>query len=120
MTDRRKATGRAGEEAAARFLSRKGLNILDRNWSSRLGELDLVAVDGDTLVFVEVRTTGGDRFGHGFQSVDLNKQRKVRRLAAQYLQMHRLHDRPVRFDVVSVRVDRNLEVLHVEHIPGAF
>lgn len=81
--DQRKETGRIGEKIAAEYLQNKGWRIVDRNRSSRLGELDLICEDGNSLVFVEVRTTCGKQFGFGFQSVDFRKQQKVRRLALQ-------------------------------------
>ncbi|MBA4494707.1 YraN family protein [Paenactinomyces guangxiensis] len=118
--DRRKQVGKAGEDEAAQYLLKKGWEILDRNWSSRLGELDIIARNREQVVFVEVRTTSGARFGFGFQSVDIRKQQKVRRLALQYLQQKRLEHVPVRFDVVSVLLDRNRVPVQMDHIEAAF
>jgi putative endonuclease len=118
--DRRREIGRVGEQLASDFLQKKGYHILSRNWSTRLGELDLVVEDGETLVFVEVRTTCSSRFGLGFQSVDWRKQQKVRRLALQYLQQNRLGQRPIRFDVISVLLDDTFSPVKIDYFPGAF
>ncbi|MGA9173468.1 MAG: YraN family protein [Thermoactinomyces sp.] len=120
MKDRRKEVGRLGENIAAHMLLEKGYVIVERNWTSRLGELDLIAQKDQQLVVVEVRTTCGGRYGYGFQSVDFRKQQKVRRLAIQYIQQKQLEHLPVRFDVVSVLLDRELNPLQIEHIEGAF
>ncbi|SFJ80387.1 YraN family protein [Thermoflavimicrobium dichotomicum] len=118
--DRRQQVGRTGEQAAADFLVGLGWRILSRNWSTRLGELDIVALDGQELVFVEVRTTCGQRFGYGFQSVDGRKQQKVRRLALQYIQQRHLDQYPLRFDVVSVLLDEAFHPKRIDHLKGAF
>lgn len=112
--------GKLGEEAAAAYLRQNGFRILARNWSTRLGEIDIIAKKNQTFVFVEVRTTRGIRYGDGFQSVNRRKQQKVRRVALQYIQRQQLGDRPVRFDVISVRIDCNNQVQQLDHIPHAF
>ena len=95
------ASGGAAEEAAANFLVRKGLEIVARNYRTRLGEIDLVARDGDTLVFVEVRMRSGQGFGGARASVDAGKQRRLVAAARQFLS--RLgSEPPCRFDVVTV------------------
>lgn len=118
--DRRKEVGQAGENAACKYLTGKGWTILDRNWTTRFGELDLIARDGEQLVIVEVRSTSGEQFGLGFQSVDFRKQQKVRRLALAYIQQKRLANLPLRFDVVSVLLDRDQVPVRIDHIEGAF
>ncbi|AUS09256.1 YraN family protein [Laceyella sacchari] len=118
--DRRQTVGRIGEEAAARLLMKKGYRILDRNWRSKLGEIDIVASQGELLVIVEVRTTTGNHFGAGMESVDYRKQQKVRRLATQYAQMHHRLGCPQRIDVMSVLLSRDLTPVRIDHIEGAF
>lgn len=120
IRDPRKTIGRLGEEAAARYLQDRGFVIVERNWQTRLGELDLIAQKGNGLVFVEVRTTSGKRFGYGFQSIDIRKQQKVRRLALQYLQQKRLFGASIRFDVVSVLLNERRDPIRIDHIEGAF
>src|SRR5690606_17943522 len=84
--DPRRETGRIGEEWARRFLESKGWKILDTNWRTRWGELDIIALAEGQVIVVEVRTTRGTRFGYGHESVDIRKRRQVRRLALRYLQ----------------------------------
>src|SRR5213080_4432841 len=104
-TDTRRPTGIKGEEEAARFLSRCGYAILDKNVRTRVGEIDLVAKEGKTLVFVEVHT---------------RKQNKLGKLAQSYLKLKRLREQPCRFDVVAVVVNDDGGVKAIRHIPNAF
>jgi putative endonuclease len=118
--DGRKQRGNLGEQAAFERLSRK-YRILYRNWRCRTGEIDLIAEDGEVLVFVEVRTRqNGGSFGTPAESVDYRKQRRVRKTAQIFLQQHRGFERPIRFDVVSVILDHDGKPLSIEHIRGAF
>lgn len=102
MMTRRHAVGRAGEEQAARHLAAQGLVVVARNWRCRLGELDLVALDGRQVVFVEVKSRSGLGFGAPAEAVDTRKQARLARLAAVFLQERGWWERPVRFDVVAV------------------
>ncbi|MFC4076409.1 YraN family protein [Salinithrix halophila] len=118
--DGRRKTGTLGEAAARRYLEEKGWLIRETNWRTRLGELDIIADQKGSIVIVEVRTTRGTRFGYGFQSVDGKKQQKVRRLALQYVKSHRLENRPLRIDVISVLLAPSGEVERLDHLEGAF
>ena len=112
------AAGGAAEEAAARFLERQGLAIVARNYRTRLGEIDLVARDGATLVFVEVRMRSSDRFGGGAESIGWRKRSRIEAAARQYLS--RLHrEPPCRFDVVTLEGDA-MQGFRVEWIRDAF
>jgi putative endonuclease len=91
----------AAEEAAANFLARQGLEIVARNYRTRMGEIDLVARDGTTLVFVEVRMRSSDRCGGGAESIGPGKQRRIVAAARQYLSRLR-REPPCRFDVVTL------------------
>ena len=94
-----RALGIEGEDLAARFLVQHGLEIVQRNYRCRLGEIDLVARDGETLVFVEVRLRGDARFGGAAASISFHKQRRL--LAAAGLYLSRLRRTPAcRFDAV--------------------
>lgn len=103
------------ESRAADFLQRAGLRIVARNYHCRRGEIDLVAWEGDTLVFVEVRFRRHRHFGSAGASVDRRKQRKLLAAAESYLQQHRL-DCPCRFDVVAIEGDEE----QIDWIAGAF
>src|ERR1700722_18885912 len=94
--------GNRAERSASRFLRRLGYRILARNFTCPLGELDLVALDGATVVFVEVRSTGAAETDRVAASVDAKKQKRLTRLALRYLQANKLLDVPSRFDVLAI------------------
>jgi len=99
----RQILGARGERLAARHLRRQGYAIVQRNYRCRHGEIDLVALDGGVLVFVEVKTRAQSRFGTPLAAVDRRKQAQVARVAREFVRQHRLYDRAIRFDVVGVR-----------------
>jgi putative endonuclease len=100
--DPRRALGVRAERLAAEHLERRGFLIIDRNYRYRGGELDLVARDGETLVFVEVRARSSAAYGSPFETVGREKQRRVARAAEHWLVAHGLTRAFARFDVVSV------------------
>ena len=100
--NKRRALGRLGERKAARFLRRHGLKILQRNWRCALGEIDLVALDGDTVVFVEVRTSSRGFAGGPTFTVGPHKVRKLRTLGRAWLRRHSVEGKATRFDVIGV------------------
>ena len=113
--------GTRSERAAARFLQRKlGYRILRRNFSCSRGELDLIALDGQCLVFVEVRSTEGEDSTRPAESVDLLKQRRLTELALIFLQRHGLLGRSARFDVVAVSWPPDQREPRIEHHADAF
>ena len=115
----RKLFGQAGESAAEEYLRRKGYRIVARNLRSPLGELDLVAEDGQVLVFVEVKARRTDAFGGAIHAVHHRKQEKLIQLAAQYLARRHIKDRLCRFDVVLLQ-GSDATVPQIEHIQNAF
>jgi len=120
-TDSRKSLGRLGEQLAAEHVERLGWQIVERNYQSRLGELDLVAVDGSTLVFVEVKTC---RIGRGrpWDSLHERKQVQVRRIAGVWFNQRRATPffEHVRFDGIGVLVDEADRLVSLDHLEGAF
>jgi putative endonuclease len=125
MTDARQRAGRAAEDLVASRLAAAGWRILERNARTRHGELDIVALDRGTLVFVEVKAgRRGSAFGpeRPILSIDRRKQQRVRRLATAWMAERR--DLPpyeeIRFDAVGVTLDRANRPLEVEHIEAAF
>ena len=119
----RRPLGQAGEDAAAHFLEARGFRILARNRRSRFGEIDLVARDGVTLVFVEVKTRLGPSSEPPQVAVDRRKQTLLVRLALDYLAREWLQDLSCRFDVVAVTFDSEDPAgrpPRVEHFPSAF
>jgi putative endonuclease len=120
--DRRKRLGEAGEELAAQHLVRRGFRILERNYRTRWGELDIVAFDGATLAFVEVKSRRATAGRTPFESVHARKRDQVRRMAARWL--NERADRPfarvLRFDAIAVTFDGAGRVLALQHLEGAF
>ena len=112
--------GQRGERAAVRYLKRQGYKIVAQGERDRLGELDLVAVDGRTVVFVEVKTRRAHRKGHPAEMVDQRKQAQLTRLALAYLKRHGLLENPARFDVVAVTWPNESQPPEIEHIKHAF
>jgi putative endonuclease len=112
--------GTRSERAAARFLKRRGFRILARNFTCPLGELDLVALDRDCIVFVEVRSTETDDVTRPAASVDAAKQLRLTELGLHFLQRHGLLDRPARFDVLAISWPPNQPEPEIVHYPNAF
>jgi len=111
--------GALGEQLAVEHLRALGLRILARNWRCRYGELDVIAADGEhTLVFVEVKTRTGDRFGGVAQAVTPQKVRRIRRLAGVWLAGQDNRWAQIRIDVIGVRVGRSRtpEVMHLQGV----
>ena len=102
MTFQRQQLGLLGEEIACAELERLGYQILARRHRSRFGEIDLIADDAGTVVFVEVKTKTDSRFGHPAEMVTARKQRRLVSMAEEYASGHALHSTPCRFDVVAV------------------
>lgn len=125
MTDSRRRTGAIAEDFVARRLAAAGWEIVERNARTRHGELDIVARQGRTLVFIEVKgARQGTRFGpeRPILSIDFRKQQRVRRLATAWMAERR--DLPpydgIRFDAVGVTLDRAGRAVDVDYVKGAF
>ncbi|MBO8171046.1 MAG: YraN family protein [Bacillaceae bacterium] len=117
MSQERLQTGRKGENLAVRFLQQKGYQIIEQNYRTRFGEIDIVASLNATIVFVEVRTRTTKYGGTGAESVGFRKQNKIRQVARYYLYRKHLYQHPVRFDVISVFIG---STIRLEHIVAAF
>jgi putative endonuclease len=115
---RRIKTGKQGETLAAAYLEKAGYQIIERNYRCLFGEMDLVARDGRTVVFVEVKSRKSDRFGVPQLSVGLQKQKKLSQIALHYLEQKRFHPCDARFDVIAIRM--RPEGHQVELIRNAF
>ncbi|GAA1411399.1 YraN family protein [Catellatospora coxensis] len=113
------ALGAWGERLAAAHLLAAGMVLLDRNWRGAAGEIDIVARDGDAVVFCEVKTRRGATYGTPAEAVAHTKIRRLRQLAAQWLAVSGVRPGEVRFDVVSVHAPHGGDPV-VEHIRGAF
>jgi putative endonuclease len=105
--------GKTGEDLACRELERRGYAIVARRYRRRGGELDIIARDGETVVFVEVKTRQDHAFGPAAEAVGVVKQRRMAQLAMDYLLRHHLTQRACRFDVVAIHFDRERPVIEV-------
>jgi putative endonuclease len=103
MSDNRQQFGKTGEAIAVRFLRQRGYRILEQNYRTVLGEIDIIAKDRDTLVFVEVKARKSGRFGNPKAAVTVRKQRKISMVALHYLKSTAQSRVKARFDVVAIR-----------------
>jgi len=115
-----KPLGVRGEEAAARYLKKLGYLIVARGHRDNIGEIDLVAVDGRTVVFIEVKTRTSHDAGHPADAVDEKKQQRLTRLALSYMKRHDLLECSARFDVVAVTWPNENGRPSIEHFQSAF
>ena len=115
-----RGSGREAEVLAENFLRARGYRILERNYGTPLGEIDVIALDGRTLVFVEVRSRAPGSFGGAAESVTRSKQRRIARAASIYIDEKRLGNVVTRFDVVAVRWPGRGGRPEVELVAGAF
>ena len=113
MSRARQTLGKIGEDLACRELERRGYAVIARRYRRRGGELDIIARDGHTLVFVEVKARSGRRFGEPADAVTALKRRRLMQLAQEYVVRNRFADCPCRFDVVSIDVDPDEPVIEV-------
>ncbi|HUK56973.1 MAG TPA: YraN family protein [Nitrospiria bacterium] len=114
-----RAFGKQGEAEAVRFLEGRGYRIVGRNIRVGRGEIDLIAYDGDVLVFIEVKARRGDRYGGASWAVDARKRRQLTYLAEGYMARRRLRDCPCRFDLVLIQGFTN-RAFEVDLIRNAF
>jgi putative endonuclease len=112
------ALGAYGERVAAAHLVDAGMAIVERNWRCDIGEIDIVARDGDTLVVCEVKTRRGEEFGSPLEKVTPDKAQRLRRLAARWIAQTGIHPLDVRIDIVAV-VRSARGAAQVEHVRGA-
>jgi putative endonuclease len=114
----RRKQGTAGEDLAVQYLQKNGLKILERNYRFERGEIDIVAEDGEDLVFVEVKARRSNSFGAPEDAVTEEKQKQVYNVADGYLFEHNIDDRPCRFDVVAIEFQNGCN--EIRHIRNAF
>lgn len=115
----RRSAGKTAEDAAAGYLRSGGYKILERNYSTPLGEIDIVALDGDTVCFVEVRSRSSLEYGGAVEALTRSKQRQVAKAAMAYMKAKRLGEAKVRFDFAAVEMSEEGEA-RVELFKNAF
>lgn len=120
--NRKQRIGKTGEEKACRYLKRHGFEILDRNYRIRGGEIDIIAKDGEELVFVEVKTRTDQQFGMPSEAVTQAKQRHLIDTARYYIHQKQFYQTAARFDVIEVMMDKAgiFPKVTVNHIKNAF
>ena len=116
MTKARINLGKQGEELAAAYLQAKGFVIVKQNYRKKVGEIDIIAQEGTTLVFVEVKTRTSLQFGQPYEAITHKKQKQLRRVAEDYLARNNKLDVIVRFDVISILM-RGTKPPTIEHLP---
>jgi putative endonuclease len=109
--------GKEGEEIALRYFRKRGYGIIERNYRTPFGEIDLIAKDGDVIVFIEVKTRADSAFGRPFEAVDRKKREKMRKVSLSFMKKLR-KEVPARFDVLSIDMGNGRE--RIEHIRDAF
>ncbi len=118
MTEKRLILGKKGEDFAADFLIKKGYKIKERNYRSPLGEIDIIATSGKTIVFIEVKTRSSAQFGLPFEAVTKRKQGQIEKTALYYMAKKKIREHAARVDVVSII--SNGDTLKAELIENAF
>jgi putative endonuclease len=111
----KKMLGKEGEDRAARFLAGRGYTILERNYRTQSGEIDLIALHRGEVVFVEVKTRTSDAYGAPELAVNPQKQRRMIRTALGYIKYKKLHQMPCRFDVVAITAAAGQELELIEN-----
>ncbi|MCL0089642.1 YraN family protein [Dehalococcoidia bacterium] len=119
MADTRKLMGAFGERAAREYLKKRGYKILETNFRGALGEIDIVAQDGDCVVFVEVRTRRSLAFGTPEESITAAKKARLIKLAQSYIQGHRDPSCPWRIDIVAIEIGQDGKITRIELIENA-
>ena len=114
-----KRIGRTGEQIAAEYLTQKGYQLLDQNYSTRYGEIDLIALDRDVVVFVEVKTRTSNTYGAPEDSITPTKIEKMQNTALIWLQAHPDVPDDWRMDVIAVFIDQNKNLLDLQHFVDA-
>ena len=118
MTDEELSLGRWGEKQASRYLRRRRFKIVERNYTCPLGEIDLIAKDGDCLVFIEIKTRRGKSFGYAKEAINARKRRQLSKVALAYMKANNCCDVKSRFDVVAITLSHGKE--EIEVIKNAF
>ena len=118
LSDYRKQVGNKGESLAEDYIKRKGYKIIQRNYRCRLGEIDIIAKDDDTIVFIEVRTKQNENFGSPQGSVTSTKKSKISKTALSFIQEKNLSGYSYRFDFIAITFSQGKP--NIEHIENAF
>ncbi len=119
MSKSRIDLGKRGEELATVFLEQKGFQIITRNYRQKTGEVDIIAKDNNTLIFIEVKTRSSLLFGQPFEAVTEKKQSQLNRIALDYMTRNKIKNQAARFDVISILIEKNKKP-KIEHLKNCF
>ncbi|MBS4536066.1 YraN family protein [Clostridium sp. D2Q-14] len=108
--------GNYGEQTAIEYLLNKDYKILEKNFTTKIGEVDIIAKDNDIVVFIEVKLRRNSKYGYPFEAVDYKKQKKIINVAQLYVKYKKLYNTQLRFDIIEVYLDNN----YINHISNAF
>ena len=111
----KKSLGDKGEKYGAEYLKNKGYEIITCNYRTRYGEIDIIAKDKDTLVFVEVKLRSGSKYGRGVEAITSHKIEKIHQVALDYIQNNYEKEPECRFDVIEILNSNEMEILHIEN-----
>lgn len=109
--------GKYGEQVAKKYLMNEGYKIIEMNFTSKIGEIDIIALDADMLVFIEVKTRSNKNFGYAFEAVNYKKQMKIINLSNLYIKFKKLKNIQIRYDIIEVYLE---EKKYINHIKDAF
>jgi putative endonuclease len=111
--------GKIGEEYALQYLISKGYKIIEQNWRAGRFELDIIAWHDSKIIFMEVKTRTGIQYGYPEESVDSNKEERIRKASSKYIYEHK-HSGEIQFDILAILVNEKQELLEVRHLEDAF
>ncbi|CAD7780788.1 MAG: hypothetical protein KIIPBIDF_01390 [Candidatus Methanoperedenaceae archaeon GB50] len=106
LSEKKHNIGEKGEVLAKRFLQKQGYKIITTNYGNKLGEIDIIALEKDTIVFIEVKTRSNNYFGLAKEAIDKHKKQKIAKVALYYLRRHCKEDVKARFDVIAIDNDK--------------
>lgn len=107
--------GAIGEDIAIKYLRENGYVILERNFRTKTGEIDIIASINDIIVFIEVKTRNSDKYGLPYEAVNYKKQQKIIKVAQNYINLRRLNDYQYRFDIIEIFLNSQTRVNHIEN-----
>lgn len=107
--------GKYGETLANKYIISKDYKILELNYTTKLGEIDIIALDKNILVCIEVKTRSNRNFGYAYEAVDYRKQKKIIAVSNIYIKHKRIRDIQIRYDIIEVYLEKNIEINHIEN-----
>ena len=110
-----KEKGAMGEEIAARYLANKGYRIIDRNYRTNIGEIDIIALKDDLLIFIEVKSRTNIIYGYPYEAVNWKKQEKIIKSSLIYMKHKKLKDYQIRYDIIEIYLQNNRKINHIEN-----